>query len=146
MKKSLGLIIAAVIIILAVIFWQVRTQTPPANEEATSTTPVQEQVESSADQTAGENSVADQSDPQPLIPEGLTVAQVAEHNSQTDCYAIVGEKVYNLTSWISQHPGGPDKIISLCGTDATAKFSQQHGSNAQAQATLTNFFIADLVN
>lgn len=29
--------------------------------------------------------------------------------------------------WVDIHPGGPTAILSVAGTDATKKFSQQHG-------------------
>lgn len=51
---------------------------------------------------------------------GLTAAEVAKHNTETDCYAIVGDNVYNLTEWVNQHPGGPEAILGTCGKDLTA--------------------------
>ena len=74
----------------------------------------------------------------------FTRSDVATHNSTTSCYAIVSGTVYDLTSWIGKHPGGPEKIIPLCGTDATAAFSKQHGSSTKATTTLASLLIGSL--
>jgi hypothetical protein len=36
----------------------------------------------------------------------IKVKQVKKHDTSTDCWSIVNRKVYNLTGWISKHPGG----------------------------------------
>ncbi|MBX4206442.1 cytochrome b5 domain-containing protein [Candidatus Parcubacteria bacterium] len=74
----------------------------------------------------------------------ITLAQVAAHNSRTSCWAVIGGFVYDLTSWIPHHPGGEQAILQLCGTDGTAKFNGQHGSDATAKATLSGFKIGTL--
>jgi cytochrome b involved in lipid metabolism len=56
-----------------------------------------------------------------------TLAQVQAHSSSLDCWTIVGSNVYDLTSFISQHPGGQETILSICGKDGTAAFEGQHG-------------------
>jgi cytochrome b involved in lipid metabolism len=70
-----------------------------------------------------------------------TVNEVISHNKPTDCQVVVGGNVYDLTSWISQHPGGKETIIGLCGTDGTAAFAAQHGSNREAQKALASYKI-----
>lgn len=58
-----------------------------------------------------------------------TTAQVATHNTSSDCWVIVNGNVYNLTSFISQHPGGASAIISECGKNGTTAFNNgPHGS------------------
>ena len=73
-----------------------------------------------------------------------TMAQVATHNSQQDCWAVIDGNVYDLTQWISRHPGGPDKIIPLCGTDATSKFHGQHDDQARPNEQLATFKVGTL--
>jgi cytochrome b involved in lipid metabolism len=68
-------------------------------------------------------------------------AQVATHASATDCWSIVSGGVYNLTTWIGQHPGGPGVIKAMCGTDGTASFNGMHSSSATAKAALDKFKI-----
>ena len=74
----------------------------------------------------------------------FTAAQVAQNSDTTSCWASVDGSVYDLTEWISEHPGGSREIEALCGTDATAAFQRQHGSNAEAQRELAGFKIGEL--
>ncbi|KND47668.1 MAG: hypothetical protein AB201_01900 [Parcubacteria bacterium C7867-006] len=73
-----------------------------------------------------------------------TLAQVALHNKSSDCWSAVSGGVYNLTSWISQHPGGASAIIGLCGIDGTAGFTAQHGGQGNPAKELASFKIGVL--
>jgi cytochrome b involved in lipid metabolism len=73
-----------------------------------------------------------------------TAAQVAQHNSASSCYTIVNGVVYDLTDWISQHPGGSRAIIRMCGVDGTAEFMDQHGGQGRPEAELANYKIGIL--
>lgn len=73
-----------------------------------------------------------------------TLAQVREHASTTSCWAAVSGSVYDLTTWIGQHPGGAAAITGLCGTDATAAFTAQHGDDQAPQQRLAGFRIGAL--
>lgn len=75
----------------------------------------------------------------------FTVAQVAAHATVTSCYSIVGGSVYDLTRWIAQHPGGSGSIQRMCGIDASAAFSGQHGGEARPTSELAGFKIGTLV-
>ena len=73
-----------------------------------------------------------------------SLADISTHNSSTSCWTTIGGKVYNLTSWINQHPGGRQAILSLCGTDGTAAFNDQHGGQARPAQELKSFLIGTL--
>ena len=77
---------------------------------------------------------------------GITRAEVAAKNSTSNCWTIVGNKVYDLTQWISRHPGGSGSISSLCGIDGTSRFRNQHGSSGRPNSTLDGYYIGDLKN
>ena len=70
--------------------------------------------------------------------------QVAQHNSPSDCWAVVDNNVYDLTSWINQHPGGPGPIEGMCGTDATSAFHGKHDGQTRPNETLATFQIGAL--
>lgn len=77
----------------------------------------------------------------------ITTSQVALHNTSSDCWVIISGNVYNATSYIPLHPGGPDKIISLCGQDATTAFTTRGGKGphpAKAQDVLNNYYVGNL--
>lgn len=73
-----------------------------------------------------------------------TIAQVAKHKTATDCWTIVGGNVFNVTPFVSQHPGGVEAISKTCGVDATVMFTAQHGSNENAQKALASLKIGVL--
>jgi cytochrome b involved in lipid metabolism len=73
-----------------------------------------------------------------------TLAEVAEHNSGTSCWTAINGGVYDVTTWINQHPGGPEHILALCGTDGSAAFNGQHGGEARPAAELATFKIGML--
>ena len=73
-----------------------------------------------------------------------TKAEVAAKNTASNCWTIVGNKVYDLTQWVSRHPGGSSAIASICGMDGTSRFKGQHASSGRANATLDGYYIGDL--
>ena len=81
--------------------------------------------------------------PAPVLAK-YTLAQVALHSKSGDCWSAVSGGVYNLTSWIAQHPGGASAIISLCGIDGTSGFMAQHGGQGNPERELALFKIGVL--
>ncbi len=71
----------------------------------------------------------------------FSASDVAVHNQKSDCWFIIDNNVYNVTDFISQHPGG-EFIAKFCGKDATAAFRGQH-DNSQ-DAVLAKFLIGSL--
>lgn len=74
-------------------------------------------------------------------PSVFSMAQVSAHDSAADCWAAVDGRVYDLTGWASEHPGGSEEILELCGTDATKDFGAQHAGQSEPEATLAGFLV-----
>lgn len=74
------------------------------------------------------------------------LADVQSHNVATSCWTTINGNVYDLTQWISKHPGGSRAIIGLCGTDGSQAFNSQHGRNADAVRELVEYRIGVLGN
>ena len=74
----------------------------------------------------------------------LTMDEVAKHASASDCWSVVNGTVYDLTSWINQHPGGSSPIESMCGVDATSAFTAQHGGQQTPTKVLDGFALGPL--
>ncbi len=70
-----------------------------------------------------------------------SAADVAAHATQSDCWTIVSGNVYDLTKWISKHPGGSSPIIAMCGKDGTAGFTGQHRGQPKPANELASFKI-----
>jgi cytochrome b involved in lipid metabolism len=71
-------------------------------------------------------------------------SEVAQHASKESCWAIVRGGIYDLTSWINQHPGGRQAILGLCGKDGTAAFESTHGGQEGPEKVLKEFKIGEL--
>lgn len=50
--------------------------------------------------------------------------EVRAHSSDSDCWTIIRDGVYDITAYILRHPGG-DEILRACGIDATSLFEQR---------------------
>lgn len=75
-----------------------------------------------------------------------SAAQVATHKDSSSCWSSIDGTVYDLTKWISQHPGGPQAIEGLCGHDGSTAFHNKHDHKAQQESILATMKIGTLTN
>merc|ERR1712110_481790 len=57
---------------------------------------------------------------------GYSMEEVAKHTTKGDCWVVVAGQVLNVTSFLSQHPGGELAILTFAGKDATEEFNMIH--------------------
>jgi cytochrome b involved in lipid metabolism len=55
----------------------------------------------------------------------FSVKEIAQHNKRDDCWFIIEDKVYDVTSFVDKHPGG-DILLSHAGMEATDIFDAFH--------------------
>ena len=55
-----------------------------------------------------------------------TLEEVAKHNTKDDCWLTIGGKVYDVTEWLKDHPGGGTIVLLSAGQDATDIFTNFH--------------------
>ena len=77
-------------------------------------------------------------------PGTYTATEVAKHSTGTDCWSVVNKNVYDLTPYVSSHPGGSSVIKAICGKDGSAAFSGQHGGAATPTSVLAGFKLGAL--
>lgn len=75
---------------------------------------------------------------------GITLAQISSHSTRSSCWSAINGAVYDLTSWIPNHPGGEETILGLCGRDGTQSYNGQHGGKTKVFNILTGFKIGTL--
>ncbi|PBL01001.1 hypothetical protein ARMGADRAFT_1160260 [Armillaria gallica] len=61
---------------------------------------------------------------------GFTLQQVAEHSTASSCWVIIKDSVYDVTDFLSEHPGGAQIILKYAGKDATLAYEPIHPPDA----------------
>lgn len=51
-------------------------------------------------------------------------SEVADHDTKNDCWTIIGDNVYDLTTYVNRHPGGKE-VLRACGQDASRLFEER---------------------
>lgn len=128
-KVKLGLTVGAVAILLigfGIILWTGRPASPiPIAETANDSSSTETPVDTNS----------------PVV---YTMADVEAHAVKNDCWTTIHGGVYDLTTWVSRHPGGENAIIKLCGTDGSESYTRKHGDNPIMQAALVLLKIGEL--
>lgn len=127
-NKRLGLILVAIVIVGLAGFgiWQA-TKPKPSNTQTSTTAPTTQTTDSS-NSGKGNNENNQQ---QTTTKTSFTSDEVKQHNKKDDCWTIIDGAVYNLTSYVSQHPGGDD-ILKACGEDGSTMFNSRQDEDGEA--------------
>ncbi|KAI9266851.1 FMN-dependent dehydrogenase-domain-containing protein [Phascolomyces articulosus] len=56
----------------------------------------------------------------------FTLSEIAQHNKKDDLWIIIHGKIYDLTTFLPEHPGGQKVILKCAGKDATSAFDSHH--------------------
>jgi cytochrome b involved in lipid metabolism len=59
-------------------------------------------------------------------PDCISMAELQQHNSQSDCWVALHGNVYDLTSYANRHPGGARVVSNLAGMDGTSQYGRFH--------------------
>jgi cytochrome b involved in lipid metabolism len=76
---------------------------------------------------------------------GYTMDDVKKGNTRAKCWSAIDGNVYDLTSWISSHPGGAGAITFLCGIDGSNAFKAQHEGQSRPTSRLSQYLLGPLV-
>ncbi len=130
------------------------TPTPKASVSATPTLSQSATVKPSASATPSPSQSATQSPspsksatPSASVISGLTkltLEEVKKHDSGTSCWSIVYGNVFDLTKWITKHPGGAAVIRAICGKDGSDAFEGQHAGEGKPANQLSNYYLGKL--
>lgn len=82
-----------------------------------------------------------------LVNVTLNIAEISKHNSASDCWLIISNKVYEVTRYLNSHPGSPSTITPYCGKDGTNAFATKdigvpHSSTASN--LLNNYLLGNV--
>ena len=68
------------------------------------------------------------------------LSEIKLHNKITSCWIILNDRVYDITEYLDEHPGGQHILLKYAGKDATEAFNQV-GHTSKAYNELDKFII-----
>ncbi|KAK3158602.1 hypothetical protein QOZ80_2AG0139250 [Eleusine coracana subsp. coracana] len=72
-----------------------------------------------------------------------TFEEVRKHNELNDCWLIISGKVYDVTPFMEEHPGGDDVLLASTGKDATTDY-EDIGHSDSATEMMRQYCIGDV--
>ncbi|XP_040900394.1 cytochrome b5 [Toxotes jaculatrix] len=72
-----------------------------------------------------------------------TLEEIRVHNMSNDTWLIIHDKVYDITSFLEEHPGGEEVLLEQAGADATESF-EDVGHSTDAREMLQQYYIGEL--
>ncbi|KAK9509830.1 hypothetical protein O3M35_004734 [Rhynocoris fuscipes] len=73
----------------------------------------------------------------------ISLSEVSLHDSFDDCWIVLFNRVYNLTSFMMSHPGGAEVLLENAGRDATLAF-QDAGHTSVSLSMMDDYRIGVL--
>ncbi|XP_039977659.1 cytochrome b5 isoform X2 [Xiphias gladius] len=72
-----------------------------------------------------------------------TLEEIRVHNMSNDTWLIIHDKVYDITSFLEEHPGGEEVLLEQAGADATESF-EDVGHSTDAREMLQQYYMGEL--
>uniref|UniRef100_A0A4X1TWF9 Cytochrome b5 n=1 Tax=Sus scrofa TaxID=9823 RepID=A0A4X1TWF9_PIG len=72
-----------------------------------------------------------------------TLEEIQKHNNSKSTWLILHHKVYDLTKFLEEHPGGEEVLREQAGGDATENF-EDVGHSTDARELSKTFIIGEL--
>ncbi|KAI8079795.1 uncharacterized protein BX664DRAFT_341471 [Halteromyces radiatus] len=75
-----------------------------------------------------------------------TLKQISEHNTEQSCWIVYRERVYDVTKFLRDHPGGEDLVLEYGGKDVTCvmKDVDSHEHSEAAYDILMDYCIGSV--
>ena len=56
----------------------------------------------------------------------ISLSKLKKHNTENDAWVKIDDKVYDISEFHNNHPGGSKILLKLAGTDVTNQFYSMH--------------------
>lgn len=56
----------------------------------------------------------------------INLSEFRKHSSEASCWIIIQKNVWDITAYLSSHPGGSEIILRYAGDDATSAYNEVH--------------------
>jgi len=73
----------------------------------------------------------------------ISLKEVKEHTKANSCWIVVHDKVYDITKFLEEHPGGEEILLEQAGGYATEAF-EDVGHSSDARELMKDYLIGDL--
>ncbi|KAI8422260.1 hypothetical protein MSG28_001652 [Choristoneura fumiferana] len=73
----------------------------------------------------------------------ITLAEVSQHDTPRDCWVVIYDRVYDISTFLDEHPGGGDIMLEYAGQDASTAF-RSSGHSRMAAKALDRFLVGEL--
>ncbi|KAK2465950.1 hypothetical protein APHAL10511_001591 [Amanita phalloides] len=73
----------------------------------------------------------------------VSLEELRANKTREKLYVLIHEKVYDVTKFLDEHPGGDEVILAEAGHDATEAF-EDVGHSDEARALLPDMFVGDI--
>ncbi|WVN90412.1 uncharacterized protein L203_105648 [Cryptococcus depauperatus CBS 7841] len=71
-----------------------------------------------------------------------TLEMLAQHNTKESLWMLLHNKVYDVTTFMDEHPGGDEVLLEEAGRDATEAF-EDVGHSDEARKMLPKMFLGE---
>ncbi|XP_069822209.1 cytochrome b5 type B isoform X2 [Dendropsophus ebraccatus] len=72
-----------------------------------------------------------------------TLEDVRKRNSAKELWLVIHGRVYDITRFVEEHPGGEEVLFEQAGADATESF-EDVGHSVDAREMLKQYYVGDL--
>lgn len=72
-----------------------------------------------------------------------SLKEVEEHKSAESCWIIIHDKVYDVTAFLNEHPGGEEVLLEQAGKVATEPF-EDVGHSTDAREMMDQYLVGEL--
>uniref|UniRef100_A0A1D5R4E1 Cytochrome b5 type B n=3 Tax=Cercopithecinae TaxID=9528 RepID=A0A1D5R4E1_MACMU len=69
--------------------------------------------------------------------------EVAKRNSLKELWLVIHGRVYDVTRFLNEHPGGEEVLLEQAGVDASESF-EDVGHSSDAREMLKQYYIGDI--
>ena len=145
-----GVLLSAAAVVVVVVAGHSGAVSVWGSESASSSQEIDEDLSPAAsttptEQPSTEPTATESPEPTPSSTQkSYTAAEVAKHNTASDCWTMIAKQAFDLTDWVNRHPGGSQVITALCGIDGDQAFVNQHGKTGEPVDVLRGYWLGPI--
>ncbi|XP_067951157.1 cytochrome b5-like isoform X2 [Watersipora subatra] len=76
-------------------------------------------------------------------PKIFRLEEIKEHNNGKSAWLIIHDKVYDVTKFLDEHPGGEEVLLEQAGQDSTESF-EDVGHSTDARELMKDYYLGEL--